>query len=110
MEWREDIDMKKILPVLIVVILFSGCLVGGRYESQTTHVDTTYVYPHSEHPDTLALVKWFDLYKDEALSHLIKVALDSNRNLLSAMARTEEARERAGIVKSTPVSYTHLRA
>jgi multidrug efflux system outer membrane protein len=93
--------MKKILPVLCIVTVMSGCLIGGRYQSQTTNSDTTFVYPHSETRDTLQLVKWFDLYKDEALSHLIKVALDSNRNLLTAMARVEEARERAGIVKST---------
>lgn len=93
--------MKRILPVFLVVLIFSGCLVGGRYESQTVNSDTTFVYPHSENKDTLALVKWFDLYKDEVLSKLIRTALDSNLNLLTAIARVEEARERAGIVKST---------
>ncbi len=91
---------------LIVIVLFSfsisGCLVGGKYtpQSQANPVDTNYVYPHSESKDSLQLIKWFELYKDEALNQLIKVALDSNRNLVIATARVEEARERAGIVKS----------
>ena len=35
---------------------------------------------------------WFDLYKDTALQTMIKATLDSNRDLLTAAARIEEAR------------------
>lgn len=76
-------------------------MVGGKYTAQKPLTDSTYVYPHSTNQDSLNLVKWVDLYKDEALSRLIKVALDSNRNLMIAASRVEQARERAGIVKST---------
>ncbi|MEO8148536.1 MAG: TolC family protein [Bacteroidia bacterium] len=96
--------MKKVIVIFFVlaVVVFQGCLVGGKYTEQTkSHpVDSTYVYPHSENHDSLTLVKWVDVYKDEALVKLIQIALDSNRNLLIAAARVEEARERAGIVKS----------
>jgi multidrug efflux system outer membrane protein len=82
--------------------LLSGCYVGGKYTSlsESNPVDTSYLYPHSEKTDSLQLVKWFELYKDEALNKLIKTALDSNKNLIIASARVEAARERAGIIKS----------
>lgn len=94
--------MKGILAFITMVSLFlAGCMVGGKYETQQTYnTDTTFVYPNSQNKDSLKLVNWTDLYKDEALSKLIKLALDSNRNLMIAAARVEEVRERAGVVKS----------
>ncbi|MFI5218074.1 MAG: efflux transporter outer membrane subunit [Bacteroidia bacterium] len=120
---REGIDMKKrfvklsgfhpwlgsisinsvsLIFLLLAAVTLNGCLVGGRYtpQSEANPIDTSYAYPHSEKKDTLELVKWFDLYKDEALNKLIKTALDSNRNLMIAASRVEQARERAGVVKS----------
>src|SRR5688572_26940441 len=97
---REAIDMKRILACMALAATLGSCMVGGRYDSQSEKVDTTAAMPHATNYDTVPLVKWVDLYKDEALSKLIRVALDSNKNLLSAVARVEEARERAGVVKS----------
>ena len=80
--------MKRIIGLLLVGFsILNGCMVGGKYSSQANRADSTAVYPHSENKDSLVLVKWFDLYKDEAISKIIKVALDSNRNLLGAIAR-----------------------
>jgi len=117
---EEDIDMKRknfsefhaatlsgmnsILKLMMVIALFfgmiviDGCVVGGRYHPQTFGTDSTSAYPHNEKKDSITLVRWVELYKDEALNRLIKTALDSNRNLLMATARVEQARERAGIV------------
>lgn len=88
--------------LLFATISLSGCLVGGKYapQAQSNPVDSSYVYPHGNQSDSIKLVQWFELYKDEALNKLIKIALDSNRNLLIATSRVEQARERAGIVKS----------
>jgi multidrug efflux system outer membrane protein len=102
--------MRKIFVfIFIVTIPFTGCLVGGKYSPQTTYEDSTYVYPHSDslaqhsdsvNQDSVELVKWTEFYHDEALVKLIQLALDSNRNTMIAVARTEEARERAGIIKA----------
>lgn len=91
-----------ITALFVISISLNGCLVGGRYteQSEANPVDTSYAYPHSEKKDTLQLVKWFELYKDEALNKLIQTALDSNLNLMIATSRVEQSRERAGIVKS----------
>jgi multidrug efflux system outer membrane protein len=84
----------------LAVIIINGCAVGGRYHSQTFGTDSTAVYPNNANKDSITLIKWVDLYKDEALNKLIKIALDSNRNLMIAASRVEQARERAGIIRS----------
>src|SRR6188472_3249418 len=96
---EEGIDMRKnYFIVAIIALIVGGCAVGGRYH--TPPVKTDAAYPNNPATDTITALKWFDLYKDETLKSLIKTVLDSNRNLLSATARIEEARERAGIVRS----------
>ncbi len=93
--------MKKSLLIICIIsflISLNSCLVGGKFSQPEVNVDTT--YRSNTVTDSSELVKWFDLYDDSVLVSLIKVTLDSNKNLLSATARIEEARERAGIVKS----------
>jgi multidrug efflux system outer membrane protein len=95
--------MRKVFVfVLLISLPFAGCMVGGKYSAQTTYIDSSYAYPSTlpQDTDSIALIKWTDFYHDEALVKLIHTALDSNLNLLTAIARVEEARERAGIVKS----------
>jgi len=96
---KEGTNMKKNLIIFAsVAFLVGGCAVGGRFSSPTVQSDA--VYPNATSTDSITQLKWFELYKDEALTKLIKTALDSNKNLLIATARIEEARERAGIVKA----------
>lgn len=90
--------MKNLIVFGLVALLVGGCAVGGKFSSPQVKSEAT--YPNSSTTDSITSLKWFDLYKDEALNSLIKMVLDSNRNLLIATARIEEARERAGIVKS----------
>jgi multidrug efflux system outer membrane protein len=102
--------MRKLFFTFYAIILFfsfNGCLVGGKFSSPEVKVDT--IYRNNTASDTTELIKWFELYEDSVLVQLIRVALDSNKNLLSATARIEEARERAGIIKSNyypQVSYS----
>src|SRR5688572_26702488 len=96
---EEGIDMSKnYFIVAFIALIVGGCAVGGKYK--TPPVKTDAAYPNNPVADTITALKWFELYKDPALVSMIKTVLDSNRNLLSATARIEEARERAGIVKS----------
>ena len=50
--------------------------------------------------DTATLVTWFEIYHDPVLQNLIKAALDSNRDLLAAGARMEQAMALSGAVKA----------
>jgi outer membrane protein, multidrug efflux system len=86
------------LLLIPVMIFFSGCMVGGKYSRPPIPPDI--VYPDAMNSDTSALATWFNIYHDTALQNLIKTALDSNRNLLSAAARMEEALAFSGAVKA----------
>lgn len=78
--------------------LFSGCMVGGKFTQPQVATDS--IYPNQASADSITNLTWVALYQDTVLARFIKTTLDSNRNLLTAAARVEEAREIAGVVKA----------
>lgn len=50
--------------------------------------------------DSIANIKWWELYQDTTLQSLIKVALDENKDLKTAIARVEESRAVLGFNKA----------
>ena len=84
--------------LLISLPLFTGCLVGKQYTQppQPTGIS----YRDTAFSDTSQLMAWFDLYKDPALETIIRVTLDSNRDLLTAASRIEEARAQTAVIKA----------
>lgn len=83
---------------LAVMLLFMSCMVGKKYSKPSAPANIS--YRDTVVTDTTPLVKWFDLYKDTALAMMIKTTLDSNRDLLTAAARIEEARTQTAVVKA----------
>jgi len=51
-------------------------------------------------PESVADLKWFELFQDEHLKELIRVALVQNYDLRDAIARVDEARANLGITRS----------
>ena len=51
-------------------------------------------------PQSLADMKWFDLFKDEKLQQLIREALTNNYDVREAVARIDAARANLGITRS----------
>ncbi len=51
-------------------------------------------------PDSLADLAWWDAYPDPALGALIKEALTNNNDLLTAIARVEQARDFVAVARS----------
>src|SRR5206468_4185301 len=51
-------------------------------------------------------LKWFEVFKDEELQRLMRVALENNYDLRSAMVRVEIARANVGIKRSNRVTTT----
>lgn len=86
------------IALLFIIASLSGCLVGGKFTQPVVTTDS--IYPNQVTTDSMTNISWFALYQDTVLQRLIKTALDSNRNLLTAAARVEEAREIAGVVKA----------
>ena len=69
-----------------ILVLLSGCMVGKKYSKPEAPASIS--YRDSVAADTTPLVKWFDLYQDTALQAIIRSAIDSNRDLLTACLMT----------------------
>lgn len=82
---------------LVNIIILPGCVVGKKYASPEPVNNIS--YRDTVMTDSSQLMKWFELYRDTALETIIKTTLDSNRNLLAAAARIEEAALQTAIIK-----------
>ena len=90
---------KEIYGLLVLLgLLFTSCMVGKKYNRPATPANVT--YPDATKMDTSALAGWFQIYHDTALQTLIKMAIDSNRDLLGAASRMQEALALSGAVKA----------
>ncbi|OYU96397.1 MAG: transporter [Bacteroidetes bacterium B1(2017)] len=91
-------------PILIILLLatIASCKVGPKYErSKLAESKKAYATSTSGAiSDTSSLAKWFDIYHDAALQELIKSSLENNLDMKLTVARIEEARSNAGIVKA----------
>jgi multidrug efflux system outer membrane protein len=79
-------------------------MVGKKYNRPA--MPAGIVYPDATNSDTSALATWFEVYHDAALQTLIKMAIDSNRDLLAAASNMEVARALSGAVKAN--LYPHF--
>ncbi len=93
--------MNRIIQIFCVLGIVAACKVGPKYERPDVVArKAEYSQQQPGKKDSITTAKWFDIYEDDALKQLIKLALDSNRNLLLAIAKVEEAKASAAIVKS----------
>src|SRR5579872_3517348 len=87
----------------LVGVLFAGCTVGPNYKRPATATPATFRAPQPLPPDqaeSLADLKWFQVFKDAQLQELIRTALVRNYDLRDAIARVEAARAQLGITRS----------
>ena len=96
MKWQHSILL------FLFIATAAGCKVGGEFTKPESSVANGMTqYPQATTTaDSITAVKWWDIYQDTVLQRFIHITLDSNRNLLAAIARVEQAREVAGIVKA----------
>lgn len=95
---------KRLIVVLMIMSLGSGCMVGPKYQKPGVQTPTVYrgVADPAAQPDpqTLADAKWFEVFKDDKLQELIRQALTSNYDLREAVARIDAAQANYGITRS----------
>lgn len=93
--------MKKLIFILLGLAGIAACQVGPKYERSSYASDKkSFAGLDSLSKDSVNLAKWFEIYKDEALQNLIKTALEKNLDLKLTVARIEEARLNAGMVRT----------
>lgn len=82
--------MKK-LVFIISMLWLAGCAVGPKYSRPETKKPEAYVQAPTK-TDSNTNLKWWDVYEDTVLQSLIQVAIDSNLDLMTAVARVDEAK------------------
>ena len=73
---------------------------GANYSRPPLPSPPQYRFVNGAEAESLADVPWFQIFEDPTLQALIRDALANNLDLRAAAARVEEARARAGVVKS----------
>jgi NodT family efflux transporter outer membrane factor (OMF) lipoprotein len=85
--------------LVVSALTLSGCAVGPNY--QRPKIDTpTQFRDEPATSQSLSDTKWFDLFKDEKLTDLVKTALAQNYDMQIASARVLEERAQLGIVRA----------
>src|SRR5437879_9945493 len=90
------------LAFFAAAILLTGCTVGPNYRRPAVATPQTFRAPTQTAPDpnSLADLKWFEVFKDEKLQELVRTALAQNYDLREAVARVNAARANLGITRS----------
>ncbi|HEU4796329.1 MAG TPA: TolC family protein, partial [Pyrinomonadaceae bacterium] len=88
------------LAVMAAAPAWTACTVGANYSRPPMPSPAQYRFVNGPEAESLADVPWFEVFQDPSLQALIREALANNLDLRAAAARVEEARARAGIVKS----------
>ena len=92
---------RSFLPLL--ALLSTSCAVGPNYKRPAVAAPAAFRAPQPLPPDqaeSLADLKWFQVFKDDQLQGLIRTALVRNYDLRDAVARVEAARAILGITRS----------
>ena len=87
--------------VLLVVFaaFMSACTLGPDYERPETVMPESFEQATDEGP-SIANLDWWELFGDDQLNQLIRIALDQNKDMAIAISRIEEARAALGFVRS----------
>jgi multidrug efflux system outer membrane protein len=92
----------KDLPfVLASAALVTSCTLGRDYKRPAIETPSTYRHAASQtSTDSLADVQWFDLFRDDTLTQLVRTALQQNFEIRIAAQRVLQARAAYGITRS----------
>src|SRR5499433_2650158 len=86
---------------LATALWLSGCLLGPDYNRPSVEIPPQFRSAMTpEAVPSIADLKWFEVFEDEHLQNLIRVALVQNYDLRDAIARVDAARANLGITRS----------
>src|ERR1700721_886006 len=93
------------IMAVVVAFAISGCTVGPNYKRPDVDVPTTYrAAPANDaaanSAPALGEAKWFEVFQDEQLQNLIRVALQQNFDLRIAATRVLQAQAQLGITRA----------
>ena len=94
-------QVRRIFVGFATALWLSGCMVGPDYKRPPAEIPPQFRAAMT--PDavpSIADLKWFEVFQDEHLQELIRVALVQNYDLRDAIARVDAARANLGITRS----------
>ncbi len=84
--------LRKTLGGLAAVLFLGGCMVGPDYRRPAVDVPPSFRdAPEPAATNSLADLAWWDVYRDDTLAGLIRVALTNNYDAQIALSRMEQA-------------------
>ncbi len=89
--------------VTLLAVLSTACAVGPNYRRPVVQIPNNFRAPEPLPPpkaESLADLKWFEVFKDDKLQDLIRTALKENYDLRTAVANVEAARANLGVTRS----------
>lgn len=97
--------MKKRALAIMLCGLLSACAVGPEYRRPATDIPEMFrgmAEPETAAPDNVSLAdrKWWEIFPDETLRELIRIALRENDDVRIAAARVAQAREQLGLARA----------
>ena len=85
--------------MLLIIITINGCKLGPDFQKPVYNGPDKYRFTPEETVKTVNL-RWWELFDDEVLDSLIKIALNENKDVLTAAAKVEYARINVGYTKA----------
>ena len=85
------------------MVLLSGCMVGPDYQRPAVTTPDSFRGASAAIPpdkQSIAELRWFEVFQDEQLQELIRTALQQNYDLRDAVARVDAARANLGITQA----------
>src|SRR4051812_21400510 len=86
--------------IVVAGALFASCTLGQNYKRPAVQAPPTYRFASDASAASLADLQWFDLFRDETLTGLVKTALQGNFELRIAAERVLQARAAYGITRA----------
>ena len=94
---------KRASAAAALILLLSGCMIGPDYRRPAVTMPDAFrgaaaaITPDAQ---SIAELKWFEVFQDEQLQELIRTALAQNYDLRDAVARVDAARANLGITQA----------
>ncbi len=87
------IDMwRRSLWTIVFMFFVSGCALTPDYERPETKLPETWDQVRDQDTrESIANLKWWEIYQDETMTSLIEIALEQNQDLGIALARMQES-------------------
>ena len=95
---------KQLIAATLIANLLSACMVGPDYRRPPFAVPSVFrdskSSPAAPTPHSIADLKWFEVFNDEQLQELIRIALVQNYDIRDAIDRVDAARANLGITRA----------